>query len=499
MGNRDDLGRHGADIAADVTGRIRIIVVDVRRFVLDAFGLFRAVRIGAFVPVVRTVLAPIAVAVFMRGRGHGERRGLGVYGRRAHAVTARMVVRVPEHTAEQLAALCRRDGRDRIAGNVVPIVLHIAFAAGAFDVRPALAAVGAALPLILQCVEILLDQLGGECHRITHSRGHALRLLRDHRCDAHKEPPVTGHGLDRIAGIGQRDMETNTLIVHFIRDGDGIGFARGWDLSPLLFRWHNVSAVLPAVFRCDARQRAYGIPGLAVVKTGGNGRDLALNEFTVSPHGRGRAAQICGTVVGGKCMGICRAILIRRRAAELCAVQGQGQERLIGGFRRALDILPGLAAVPADLPLQRGRGRAGDFNGQSHVFTALDHTADILRRAGEHRHIAEGHAAVRLGIVLIPTDGHSLHLCILGYPKVELAAAVGGDTAVVKCRIDRKSGKGDILYRGVLFRKGQGDLFQLIAVGIFHDRVHWNIQIDTAAVDDNVGTVDRAKTEDQAV
>ena len=435
----------------------------------------------------------------MRGRRHGERRGLGVYGRRAHAVTARMVVRVPEHTAEQLAALCRRDGRDRIAGNVVPIVLHIAFAAGAFDVRPALAAVGAALPLILQCVEILLDQLGGECHRITHSRGHALRLLRDHRCDAHKEPPVTGHGLDRIAGIGQRDMEANTLIVHFIRDGDGIGFARGWDLSPLLFRWHNVSAVLPAVFRCDARQRAYGIPGLAVVKTGGNGRDLALNEFTVSPHGRGRAAQICGTVVGGKCMGICRAILIRRRAAELCAVQGQGQERLIGGFRRALDILPGLAAVPADLPLQRGRGRAGDFNGQSHVFTALDHTADILRRAGEHRHIAEGHAAVRLGIVLIPTDGHSLHLCILGYPKVELAAAVGGDMAVVKCRIDRKSGKGDILYRGVLFRKGQGDLFQLIAVGIFHDRVHWNIQIDTAAVDDNVGTVDRAKTEDQAV
>ena len=138
---------------------------------------------------VRTVLAPIAVAVFVGGRRDGERRGLGVYGRRAHAVTARMVVRVPEHTAEQLAALCRRDGRDRIAGNVVPIVLHIAFAAGAFDVHPVLATVGAALPLILQCVEILLDQLGGECHRITHSRGHAPRLLRDHRCDAHKEPP----------------------------------------------------------------------------------------------------------------------------------------------------------------------------------------------------------------------------------------------------------------------------------------------------------------------
>ena len=50
-------------------------------------------------------------------------------------------------------------------------------------------------------------------------------------------------------------------------------------------------------------------------------------------------------------MGICRAILIRRRAAELCTVQGQGQDRLIGGFGRALDVLPGLAAVPADLPV----------------------------------------------------------------------------------------------------------------------------------------------------
>ena len=266
LGNRDDLGRcDGADVAADVAGGVRVIVVDVRRFVLDAFGLIRARRIGTFVPVVRTVLAPIAVAVLMRGRGHGERRGLGVYGRRAHTFAARMVVRVPEHTAEHLAALRCRDGRDRIAGNVVPIVLLIAFAAGAFDVRPVLAAVGAALPLILQRVEILIDQLGGECHRITRSRGHALRLLRDHGRDAHVQPPETGHGLDRIAGIGQRDMEANTLIVHLIRNGDGIGFARGWDRSPLLFRWHNVSAVLPAVFCCDARQRAYGIPGTIVV------------------------------------------------------------------------------------------------------------------------------------------------------------------------------------------------------------------------------------------
>ena len=81
MGNRDDLGRHGADVAADITGGVRIIGVDVRLFVLDAFGLFRAVRVGTFVPVVRTVLAPIAVAVFMRGRrgiaGNGDRAGGG--------------------------------------------------------------------------------------------------------------------------------------------------------------------------------------------------------------------------------------------------------------------------------------------------------------------------------------------------------------------------------------------------------------------------------------
>ena len=470
----------------------------MRRFVLDAFGLIRAVRVGTFVPVVRTVLAPIAVAVLVGGRGHGERRGLGVYGRRAHTFAARMVVRVPEHTAEHLAALRCRDGRDRIAGRVVPGVRRT-FAAGAFDVRPALAAVGAALPLILQRVEILIDQLGGECHRITRSRGHALRLLRDHGCDAHIEPPVTGHGLDRIVGIGQRDMEANTLIVHLIRDGDGIGFARGWDRSPLLFRWHNVSAVLPAVFCCDARQRAYGIPGLAVVKTGGNGRDLALNEVAVSPHGRGRAAQNCGTVVRGKRMGICRAILIRRRTAEFCAVQGERQKRLIGGFGRTIDILPSFAAVLADLPLQRRRRRADNTNGQGHVFIAFDHAADILRRAGELRHIADGHAAVRLGIVLIPADGHSLHLCVLGNPEVDLAAAVGDDMAVVKCRTCREAGKGDVLYRGVLLRKGQGDLFQLIAAGIFHDCVHRNIQIDTAAVDDNVGAVDRTQTEDGAV
>ena len=88
MGNRDDLGRHGADVAADVTGGVRVIVVDVRCFVLDAFGLIRARCIGTFVPVVRTVLAPIAVAVFMRGR-----RGIGGNGDLADRGFARTVRR----------------------------------------------------------------------------------------------------------------------------------------------------------------------------------------------------------------------------------------------------------------------------------------------------------------------------------------------------------------------------------------------------------------------
>ena len=60
----------------------------MRRFVLDAFGLIRARRIGAFVPVVRTVLAPVAVAVLMRGR-----RGIGDNGDLADRGFARTVRR----------------------------------------------------------------------------------------------------------------------------------------------------------------------------------------------------------------------------------------------------------------------------------------------------------------------------------------------------------------------------------------------------------------------
>ena len=61
MGGRRD----GALVAANIAGRIRVIGVDVRGLVLDAFFPIRAVIVGAFVPVARAVLAPVAVAVLM--------------------------------------------------------------------------------------------------------------------------------------------------------------------------------------------------------------------------------------------------------------------------------------------------------------------------------------------------------------------------------------------------------------------------------------------------
>ena len=60
--------RDGALVAAYIAGRIRVIGVVVRGLVLDAFFSIRAVIIGAFVPVARAVLAPVTVAVLMGGR-----------------------------------------------------------------------------------------------------------------------------------------------------------------------------------------------------------------------------------------------------------------------------------------------------------------------------------------------------------------------------------------------------------------------------------------------
>ena len=63
--------RYGALVAANIAGRIRVIGVDVRGLVLDAFVPIRAISIRAFVPVARAVLAPITIAVLMGGRCDG--------------------------------------------------------------------------------------------------------------------------------------------------------------------------------------------------------------------------------------------------------------------------------------------------------------------------------------------------------------------------------------------------------------------------------------------
>ena len=77
MGGRRD----GALVTAGVAGRIRVIGVDVRGLVLDAFFSIRAVIVGAFVPVARAVLAPVAVAVLVGGRRDGALVAANIAGR----------------------------------------------------------------------------------------------------------------------------------------------------------------------------------------------------------------------------------------------------------------------------------------------------------------------------------------------------------------------------------------------------------------------------------
>ena len=73
--------RDGALVTAGVAGRIRVIGVDVRGLVLDAFFSIRAVIVGAFVPVARAVLAPVAVAVLVGGRRDGALVAANIAGR----------------------------------------------------------------------------------------------------------------------------------------------------------------------------------------------------------------------------------------------------------------------------------------------------------------------------------------------------------------------------------------------------------------------------------
>ena len=90
MGGRRD----GALVTAGVAGRIRVIGVDVRGLVLDAFFSIRAVIVGAFVPVARAVLAPVAVAVLVGGRRDGALVAANIAGRiRVIGVDVRGLVR----------------------------------------------------------------------------------------------------------------------------------------------------------------------------------------------------------------------------------------------------------------------------------------------------------------------------------------------------------------------------------------------------------------------
>ena len=68
----------GALIAANIAGRIRVISVDVCGFVLDALGFLWAAIVGAFVPVTRSVLDPITVAVLVRGGRDGTVVAAGI-------------------------------------------------------------------------------------------------------------------------------------------------------------------------------------------------------------------------------------------------------------------------------------------------------------------------------------------------------------------------------------------------------------------------------------
>ena len=136
MGGRRD----GALVAANIAGRIRVIVIDVRGLVLDAFFPIRAVSIRAFVPVARTVLAPVTVAVLMGGwRGFSYRnrqllriaaRAVGsLDGKFGGAVRSRRAadlagIRVQAQTGRQNAVSvfnAPSDGRSAVGGQGVAV------------------------------------------------------------------------------------------------------------------------------------------------------------------------------------------------------------------------------------------------------------------------------------------------------------------------------------------------------------------------------------------
>ena len=141
--------RDGALVTANIAGRIRVIVIDVRGLVRDAFFSIRAVIVGAFVPVVRAVLAPVTIVVLMGGwRGFGYRnrqllriaaRAVGSLdgegggsrcGRRAADLAG---VLVQAQTGREIAAVFNapRDGRSAGGGqNLAVRLAHLAVRQG---------------------------------------------------------------------------------------------------------------------------------------------------------------------------------------------------------------------------------------------------------------------------------------------------------------------------------------------------------------------------------
>ena len=131
--------RDGALVAANIAGRIRVIGVDVRGFVRDAFFSIRAVSIRAFVPVARAILSPIAVAVLVGGR-----RVFGYRNRQLLRIAARAVGGLD---GEAGGFRCGRRAADFAGGFVQRQAVRQSAANAPFDGRSAVGGQGLAVSL----------------------------------------------------------------------------------------------------------------------------------------------------------------------------------------------------------------------------------------------------------------------------------------------------------------------------------------------------------------
>ena len=205
MGGRRD----GALVTAGVAGRIRVIGVDVSGFVLDAFFSIRAVSIRAFVPVVRAVLAPVTVAVLVRGRRDGALVAAYIAGRiRVIGVVVRGLV------LDALAPI-----QAVIVGAFVPVARAV--------LAPVAVVVLMVPPVYSDCRLSLISRVVSRDHGIFRSRvivaavGCGKRIERAD-CLLHT---VDGHGLDaggrlsRCSRIAHGEGVRAGLSIESILDG----------------------------------------------------------------------------------------------------------------------------------------------------------------------------------------------------------------------------------------------------------------------------------------